>query len=80
MTDAPADTAAERARLLAKRDELRARIASIRNDIREGLDADSAERALQLENREVLEAIARAAVEDLARIEARLAELGRGPA
>lgn len=77
MTDPPADSVAEREQLLARREELRARLEAIRNDIREGLDTDSAERALQLENREVLEGIARAALDDLARIEARLAELGR---
>jgi hypothetical protein len=47
----------------------------IRAEIRQGLDADSEERAIQLENREVLEGIARATIEELARIERRLQEL-----
>lgn len=62
-------------RLTTQRDELRARIEAINADFRQRLDTDSEERAIQLENREVLEAIARAATEDLQRIEARLAEL-----
>ena len=49
--------------LTAKRDELRQ------------LDADSEERAVQLENAEVLEGIAKAAAEQLEQVEARLAAL-----
>jgi len=62
-------------RLLAQRDELRARIDAINADFRRGLDADSEERAIQLENQEVLDGIARAAAEELQRIESRLAAL-----
>lgn len=62
-------------RLTAQRDALRARIDAIRADFRQGLDADSEERAIQLENREVLEGIARAAADELQRVEKRLAEL-----
>lgn len=62
-------------RLTAQRDELRARIEAINADFRQRLDTDSEERAIQLENREVLEAIAKAATEDLERIDKRLAEL-----
>lgn len=62
-------------RLIAQRDALRARIDAIRADFRQGLDADSQERAIQLENREVLEGIARAAADELQRVERRLAEL-----
>lgn len=62
-------------RLTAQRDELRARIEAINADFRQRLDTDSEERAIQLENREVLEGIAKAAAEDLQRIETRLAEL-----
>ena len=65
----------ERETLLAKRDELRARLEAIKNDYRQGLNADSEERAVELENAEVLEAITRSTVEELQRIEARLAEL-----
>jgi len=62
--------------LVETRDRLRARLDAIRAEIRQGLDADSEERAIQLENREVLEGIARATSEELARIERRLQELG----
>lgn len=72
------DSADEQARLIQKRDELRERLDAIRTDLRQPLDADSEERAIQLENREVLEGIARAATEELARIEQRLAQLKSG--
>jgi hypothetical protein len=65
----------ERTRLLAERDALRTRLQAIRDDYRQGLDADSEERAVQLENREVLDAIARATSAELERVERRLAEL-----
>ncbi len=67
----------ERARLLTQRDELRERLQRIEKDLRQPLDADSQERAIQLENREVLEGIARAAAEDLARVEQRLAAFAK---
>lgn len=66
----------EQEQLLQKRDELRARLESIEADYRRGLDADSEERAQQLENVEVLEGIAKAAAEELQRIEEQLAQLG----
>ena len=65
----------EKSALLAKRDELRARIEAIENDYRQGLDADAEERAQQLENAEVQAGIARAAAEELAAIEKKLALL-----
>ena len=58
--------------LIAKRDELLDRLASINNDYKQGLDADSGERAVQLENAEVLEGIAKAARDELDRIEEKL--------
>ncbi len=64
-----------RQELIEERDRLRARLDDIRAEIRQGLDADSEERAIQLENREVLEGIASATIEELARIERRLQEL-----
>ena len=64
-----------RQELVEARDRLRARLDDIRAEIRQGLDADSEERAIQLENREVLEGIAHATIEELARIERRLQEL-----
>ena len=60
--------------LLMRRDELVARIESIEKDYRGGLDADSAERAVQLENSEVLDGIARAAADELEQVESRLAD------
>lgn len=62
----------EKYALLAKRDELRARIEAIENDYRQGLDADAEERAQQLENAEVQAGIARAAAAELAAIEKKL--------
>ena len=63
------------ARLIEKRDELRQRLENIEKDYRQGLDADSEERAVQLENAEVLDGIAKAAAEDLEKIEMQLAKL-----
>ena len=65
----------EKTILLQKRDELRERLVSIEKDFRAGLDPDAEERAIQLENREVLEGIAKATEEELTRIEKKLAEL-----
>lgn len=65
----------EKTLLTKKRDELRSRIDAIEKDYRQGLDADSEERAVQLENAEVQEAIAKAASEELQRIEEELAKL-----
>ncbi len=67
---------AERNKLITKRDELRARIDKINADYRNGLDADSEEQAQQLANAEVLEGIAKAASEELQRIEKELEEMG----
>lgn len=72
------DNTTEQARLEQQRDELRARLDTIRSDLRQPLEADSEERAIQLENREVLEGIARATSEELARVEQRLARLRAG--
>ena len=68
-------TETEKQQLLAKRDELRARLEAIEKDYRQGLDADAEERAVQLENADVLEGIGKATAEELTRVEARLAEL-----
>lgn len=61
--------------LLEKRDELRARLEAIENDYRKGLDSDSEERAQQLENADVLDAIARSTAEELQNIEEQLAQM-----
>jgi hypothetical protein len=66
----------EKAGLLEKRDELRARLEAIRADVRRGLETDLEERAIQLQNDEVLEGIAAATAAELEQVEARLAELG----
>jgi len=58
-----------RNKLLVKRDELIERLTAIEKDYKQGLDADAEERAVQLENAEVLDGIARAAREELDRIE-----------
>jgi len=65
----------KKSELIAKRDELLERLTAIENDYRQGLDADSGERAVQLENAEVLDGIARAARDELATIEKELAGL-----
>lgn len=75
MTQTRGDSKDERAELLARRDDLRQRLAQIEQDYRRGLPADSEEQSIQLENAEVLDGIARATAEELERVEARLAEL-----
>jgi hypothetical protein len=65
----------DRAQLIKKRDELRQRLDNIERDYRQGLDADAEEQAIQLENAEVLEGIAKSTSEELQAIEQQLAEL-----
>ena len=60
--------------LLDRRDELVTRLESIEKDYRNGLDADSTERAVQLENAEVLSGIASAAANEIDKIERKLAD------
>ena len=62
----------EKETLINKRNELRQRLEDIESDYRRGLDPDSGERAVQLENAEVLEGIAKAVAEELEKIEERL--------
>lgn len=69
------NTENEKILLTEKRDELRSRLDSIEKDYRQGLDPDLEEQALQLENAEVQEAIAKATSEELQRIEEKLAKL-----
>lgn len=64
-----------REELLAKREELQKRLQAIKEDYARGLDADFEEQAVQLENAEVLDGIAKAATEELERIERRLRQL-----
>ncbi len=55
--------------LLAKKNELIARLQSIRQDFASGLEKDWEEQAVQLENVEVLNEIARISSEELSKIE-----------
>jgi len=62
--------------LLKKRKELMDRVDAIKADIRKGLDADSEERAIQLENRDTLYEIERVSLEEIAKIDEQLKKLG----
>jgi len=72
------DPKQQKANLIQQRDALRARLQKIESDYRQGLDADTEEQAIQLENAEVQAGIAKATAEELVRIEKRLKELGGG--
>ena len=61
--------------LIKKRKELIDRIDAIKADYRRGLDADSEERAVQLENRETLYEIERVCLEEIAKIDEQLKTL-----
>jgi len=67
-------THADRQTLIAKRHRLQARLTAIKQDFRRGLDADSSERAVELENAETLNEILRVTKTELAQVEAILAE------
>ena len=60
--------------LLARKQELVQRIKAIRTDLARGLDADSEEQAIQLENMEVLQEIHRLADDELTAIEEELSK------
>lgn len=55
--------------LTEKRDELRKRLDAIQKEIAKGLDQDWEEQAIQLENAEVLDEIARVTSEELSKLE-----------
>jgi hypothetical protein len=61
--------------LIARRDELRARIEAIHRDLGRGLERDYEEQAIQLENLEVLQEIVRVAEQELRQVEIKLADL-----
>ncbi len=65
---------AHRDSLLLEETRLRERLQAIARDIRGGLDPDSEERAVQLENREVLEEIERVTRIELERIRKLISE------
>ena len=62
------DTKSRLQELTAKRDELLNRVESIKKDFRRGLNKDSSEQAVELENAEVLDEIARVSMEELAKV------------
>lgn len=64
-----------REELMLTRDELLARLAAIRADFGKGLDADSKEQAIQLENIDVLSEISRITEEELQKINRQLSAL-----
>ena len=66
-----------RTRLEAQKVELAARVGKIKQDIARGLEADSAEQASQLENQEVLDALANAGVTELAQVNAALQRMNK---
>jgi RNA polymerase-binding transcription factor DksA len=68
-------TAEQISHLEAERNRLQDRLAAIQADYQQGLEADAEERAQQLENAEVLEAISRSTTEELRQVEQRLAAL-----
>jgi len=61
--------------LIQSRDELLKRLEAISKDLRGGLDADSKEQAIQLENMQVLQEIARVTQENLWQINKQIAAL-----
>lgn len=63
------------AELRLQRDSLRERLEAIQQDYKKGLSADSDDQAIELENAEVLEGIARAAADELSQIEEKLLRL-----
>ena len=67
-----------RARLLQQKAELAERVSKIKADVTGGLEADSKEQAAQLENQEVLDALANEATAELELISAALLRLDEG--
>jgi hypothetical protein len=64
-----------REELTQSRDEMLKRLEAIRADIGKGLDADSKEQAIQLENLDVLREISRITEEELRKINLQLSAL-----
>lgn len=67
-----------RTRLEAQKAELATRVGKIKHDIASGLEADSAEQASQLENQEVLDALANEGLTELAQVNAALQRMNNG--
>jgi RNA polymerase-binding protein DksA len=64
--------------LLARRQELNERLARIGQNLRRGLEADSAERAKQLEDRDVVDALGNDARDELRKIALTLERIDSG--
>ena len=71
------DLAAKKAELEQKREELLGRLEAIKRDYGKGLEADSSEQAIQLENAEVLEEISRVTNEELQKVSMAIERLER---
>lgn len=69
------DLLAKKANLEARYAELNQRLQAIQQDYARGLDADSEERAQELQNADVLAEIKRVAQEDLAKIAEELTQV-----
>ncbi len=67
-----------RSELLQKKEELTARLERITENLRRGYDADSKERAIQLEDSEVADALGNEARAELKKISAALARMKSG--
>jgi ATP-dependent Lon protease len=63
-----------RQELLAKREQLKERLKAVKKDVGRGLDKNLEDQAVQLENADVLDEIARVTTSELARIEKLLSE------
>ncbi len=70
--------AEQRVQLEQQKAVLTERVDKIKADVMRGLDADSKEQATQLENRQVLEALANDATEELKKVKAALQRLEDG--
>lgn len=73
-----ASHAALRAELKQKKKELNARLSKITANVRRGYEADSKERAKQLEDNEVVDALGNEARKEIAKISAALKRLDTG--
>ena len=68
----------QRQQLLIKKDELDGRLNRIKANVRRGLEPDSRERAQQLEDREVVDALGNEAREELEKITVALQRIDSG--
>jgi len=66
-----------REELITQRNALKERLDKIKKDFSKGLDADSEERAVQLENADVLNEIARTTEQSLIQVEEEITRLAK---